>query len=659
MRLLKYKNTIKTTAKILLYLLTGVVSFLFTITLIVYNPLFQSFAVKMVSDYFSRQTGMEIKVGGFALSFTRGLVIRDLSIKDKKHADLFAARRIGVIPGNIHLRKHKLGFAKISIDQGVIQLVTYKNDSILNLQYLLDYFSSGDTTGKNTTPSRPWDITISRIELSDTRFHLEDENQPKTDTGMDYSNIDVIHINLLVTDFHPEGDTINANIKRLSAVERSGFTIRSMSGEFHVGHAFLKAHHLKLVTNNSDLDLSFDFLYNRWNDYTDFLNKVKIVANISPSDLAMQDIGAFAPVLYPMKDKFRISGELKGSVSNFHAKNFRVAFGSDTRFFGNISANGLPNVEETFVDMNIKSFITNKKDIDAFKLPGDAGSLSLPDFLKNASTCDLQGNFTGFYNDFATSAKLSTEIGTITTDLLLRKPKGHEPLSYTGQVDVSSLHLGDLFNARTALGSITLRADINGKGLRLKDADLSMNIHIDSAGINDYVYRNIDIMGAMKDEKFNGLLNSKDPNLLLDFKGLVNFRDSLPSFDFASAVHYANLYALHLLARNKILSISTEINVKFTGSNIDNILGSIHLDNMQYIEGMDTIHLNQLAFQAIKDNVSNKLYRLASDFADADFSGEFSFKDMIPSLKHSFRTILPRSGRMILSSVVILLRDSL
>jgi hypothetical protein len=610
----------------------AIVSFIATLGVIIQTPSVQTFMVRMASDHLSRQTKLQIRVGSFGLSFTKGLLIRDLMIVDRNHDDMISVHLLGLRPGRIQFRQHKINIEKIFIDKGVFQLLIHKNDSLLNLRFLLDYFASRDTIKKTDTSSLPWHITFSKVELTDSRFHYQDENAPKADTGMDFANIDVSHINLLITDFHPEGDTINANIKRLNAVERSGFAIRSMSGEFHVSPAFLKAHHLKLVTNNCDLDLSFDFLYKEWNDYSDFLTKVKIRANISPSDFDLEDIGAFAPVLYPMKDKFRISGDLKGSVSSFHATNFRIGFGSDTRFFGNISAIGLPNVEETFADINIKSFVTTVSDINSFRLPGDAGVLALPAFLLNAGTCNLKGTFTGFYNDFAANARLSTDIGAITTDLSLRKPKGHQPISYQGEVDIAGFNLGNLLDSRATLGKVSLRADISGEGLNLKQANLLMNVHVDSAGLNNYTYRNIDIRGSLKDEKFDGLLASKDPNLLLDFNGLIDFSDSLPSFDFTSTVHHANLYATHLLARDSILSLSTRISVKFTGTNIDNIDGDITLDHTRYIEGSDTINMEHLAFLSQEEKDNNKSYHLKSDFADADFTGEFRFRSMIPSL---------------------------
>jgi hypothetical protein len=254
-------------------------STLFTIYFVFRSSWVQTLSVKLAADYLSRELKTDIRIGGFDLSWTKGLVIEGVQVRDRKHQEIFAANKLSVLISKFSLRKKILDVNQVSIDKGVFQLITYKGDSALNLKFILDYFASSDTSGRMDTTARiPWRLSVSSVELVDTRFHFQDENIPLRDPGMNFSNIDVSHINLLLTDFVPDNDTLNARIKHLSAVERSGFMIKSMSGEFHVSPAFLKAENLLLVTNNSDIDLSFQFLYDSWNDYSDFLTNVKIVA---------------------------------------------------------------------------------------------------------------------------------------------------------------------------------------------------------------------------------------------------------------------------------------------------------------------------------------------------------------------------------------------
>jgi hypothetical protein len=629
----KYKITIKRVTKILIYILVVLISFITTCYLVFRDPWVQTLSARVASHYLSVQLHTEIRIGGFDLSIRRGLTIEDIIIKDRHRADIFTAHKLSIIPGKFSLSKKILSFRKIFIDKGVIQLLTHKGDSVLNLQFIIDYFSPKATVKPPDTTRRPkWHLYANTVQLSSTRFHFQNENKPLVTIGMDYSNIDVRNIDLLITGFHPDGDTINARIEHLSAIERSGFSIHTMSGDFQVSPAFLKAHNLKLVTNHSDLDLTFDFLYDRWNDYIDFLNKVRIRASINPSYLDLQDIGTFAPVMYVMKDRFKLEGKIKGTVSNFNARDFRFAYGTETKFVGNIHAYGLPNVEETFVDLNIKDFSTNQEDIHSLNLPTADTNLILPPFLKNAGTYNLKGNFTGFYNNFVANATLHTDIGDLKTDLTLRKQKGVKGLLYTGEADVNNLQLGKLFTSKELLGPITLRADLNGKGFTLSDASVTMNVWIDSVSLNRYTYRHITIQGGLEDKKFNGRMNVDDQNLRLDFNGLVDMGDSLPAFNFDLQVNHAQLFTINLLKRDSLEDLSAHVKVDFTGNSIDNIEGTIHIDSTRYREGVHKIRMDHLSLLTSRDSKNNKSYHLLSDFVDADVSGNFYFSDIIPSL---------------------------
>ncbi len=616
----------------MIYILVVLISFITTSYLVIRDPWVQTLSARIASHYLSGKLHTDIRIRGFDLSLSRGLTMEDLMIRDQHQAELFSAHKLSIIPGKFSLSKKILNFRKIVIDKGVIQLLTHKGDSVLNLQFIIDYFTPKATLKPPDTIGPKWHISANSVQLASTRFHLQDENKPLEMLGMDYSNIDVRDINLLINGLNPDGDTINARIVRLSAIERSGFSVHSMSGDFQVSPAFLKAHNLKLVTNHSDLDLSFDFLYKRWNDYTDFLNKVHILASINPSYLDLQDIGTFAPILYVMKDRFRIEGKIKGTVSNFSAKDFRCAYGTGTRFSGNIHANGLPNVEETFVDLNIKDFVTNQQDIQTLNLPTADTNLVFPAFLKNTGTYELKGNFTGFYNDFVANATLHTEIGDFKTDLTLRKQKGIKGLLYTGEADVISLQLGKLFKSEELMGPITLRAEMNGRGFTLKDAIVSMNVWIDSVSLNKYTYHHITLNGRLEDKKFNGSMNVDDKNLRLDVNGLVDMGDSLPAFNFDLMLNHAQLFTLNLFKRDSLEDLFAHAKVDFTGNSIDNIEGSIRIDSTRYREGKDSIHMTHLSLLTSRDEKNNKSYHLLSDFVDADISGNFYFSDMIPSL---------------------------
>ncbi len=593
----------------------------------------QSLVVRMAANYFSKELNAEIRISGFNISLRNGLVIEGISVLDDHREVLFSADALGVLPGSFSIKKHKINISQVYLRKGVVQLLTPRGDSVLNLQRIIDHFASPDTTRKiDTTTSVPWDITISSVKLKDTRFHLQDKNEPLAEAGMDYTNLDVSGINLEISDIVFDGDTINAKIKHLEAREKSGIVLHNLSGDFEVGPNFLKAHNLKILTDHSDLSLTFDFLYDHWGAYNDFLKEVAIHAKIETSDIDLQDIGYFAPELSVMKDRIRISGNIRGTVSNFKARDLKFAFGKSTAFFGNISALGLPDVEETFIDLNVKSMTTTKEDVESLLIPGDLRHLELPPVIANLGLVSLKGNFTGFYNDFVATVRVNTGIGSLTTDLALKKQKESKMIGYKGQMSAGGFDLGKLTGNKGVLGRVTLRADLNGAGFTLRDANLSMNIHIDSAMLNHYNYSNVSVKGSLAEKEFSGILNVKDPNLDLDFNGLIDLRDSIPDFDFTARIHHSQLFDLNLFKRDSTEDLSAMLRVNFKGTNPDNIDGSILIDSMIYTEGSKQITMDHLSLLTRQDTASGKSYHLQSDFVDADMTGSFSFRALIPSL---------------------------
>ena len=604
-----------------------------TLFLVFRSDAVQTLLVRMAADYFSKELKTEIRIRGFNVSFKNGLMIEDITVLDRHKEIVFSAHKLGVKPGFILFKVRKLNISKVFIEKGNVQLLTHRGDSVLNFQFIIDYFASKDTGKKtDTTPSVPWHISISSVNLTDTRFHLQDKNEPPALAGMDYSNIDASGINLEIKDVSFEGDSICAKIKYLAARERSGIVLHNLSGDFRVGPRFLKAHNLKILTDHSDLSLTFDFLYDHWGAYNDFLTDVAIHAKIEPSYLDLQDIGFFAPELLVMKDKIRFSGNIKGTVSNFKARDLKLAFGKNTTFQGNISALGLPDVEETFIDLNVKELNTNKTDIESLLIPGDLRHLELPGILANVGVINLKGNFTGFYNDFVATAHLNSNIGSLGTDLSLKKQKDSKVIVYKGQLNIGAFDIGKLTDNANNLGKVTLRAELNGKGFTINDADLTMNVHIDSVFLNRYNYKNLDVTGSLADKKFNGILNVDDPNLNLAFIGLIDLSDTIPDFDFAVQIHHAQLFTLNLLKRDSIENLVTRMKVNFKGTNLDNIDGSIKVENTIYSEGNKLITMDLLSLLTRQDTASGKSYHLQSDYVDADITGDFSFKALVPSL---------------------------
>jgi hypothetical protein len=638
---IKHKSTIKKAFKILTCAIVVLFSLVITIYAVIRDPRFQTLGMRMTAAYFSREWKTEVRVGEFGFSITNGVFLKDVVVKDQRDSILFATHELAVQPDLKQLWNGYIHVRKVLIDGGEFQLLTHKGDSTLNLQFIIDYFASADTTPKPPdTTGKPLSISGRLIVIRNFRFHLQDYNAVPVTDGMDYANLDIREISLHISNFSVAGDTISANITSLTAKERCGFDLQSFSGEASVCSHFVKVRNLKILTPRSDLDLDFAMLYDGYAGFLDFLNKVTLKGDIRPSTFNLADVGCFAPELKVMDDPMRIQGNMEGTVSRFHGKNLKFALGEGTMFSGDVMAAGLPDVYRTYVDLEIRNLTSNKRDIERFRLPTEPDSIALPEVLAVLGTFTVDGRFTGFWDDFTASFSAATEVGNVSGNLEFRKVQDAKTFAYNGQVSATSLNAGLLLGAEKLVGRTTFHGAINGQGLDLDKADVTFNIAVDSLRLNGYDYRRIAVNGSLAKKEFDGLLSFRDPNVWLDVNGVADLHDSLPSFDFNALIHHAQLFNLNLLKRDSAENISGEILARFTGNTIDNITGMFRLDEFSYTEGKHTANLSKLLLKTSKDMRGDKSLRLESDFLNADVTGVFSFSNLIGAFDLFIRNYL-------------------
>ncbi len=618
----------------------AIITVLLTLYLIFRSHTVQTLMVRLAADYMSKELNTTIRIAGFDISFRNGLVIEDIFVLDHQNDTLFKAKELAVRPGKFSLKNRALNVNKVFISHGQFQLLTHRGDSVLNLQHILDHFASTDTTPADTTPSKRWDLTVSAVELQNLHFRLHDYNTEIEPVGMDYAHLDIKNIYLDISDVSFDDFSVHATIKHLSAFERCGINLHHLAGSVQVGSRFMKASNLKIKTDSSDIKLDLDFLYDHWTAYNEFVDSVVIRAKLDTSLLNLSDIGFFAPELLTMTDKIRIGGYIRGTISNFKARDLYLSYGKTTIFEGNINMLGLPDIEETFADFNVRRLTTHREDIEAFRLPGNAPPIQLPDFLKEAGTINLKGKFTGFYNDFVSTAEVRSGLGKLATDIALYRQKGSNILGYKGKLKAVAFDLGTLLGSGELLGRTTFDAEMNGVGFSLGDASLKMALKVDSIFVNRYNYTKIMVEGELTDRQFDGKLNIDDPGLSLGFNGNIDLRDSIPSYDFDAKVNHADLFKLNLLTRDPLNAISTRLKVDIRGNSLDNLDGSLKIEETSYFEGNKVITMNKLSLLTRQDTITGKSYHLQSDFLDGDISGDFSFSMLVPSLADFIRGYL-------------------
>lgn len=600
----------------------------------------QNFVAHQLASFFSKELKTEISIGSIEITGFFNVSLENVTIKDLHKNLLLDSKKMTINVSDINTKNQFISLGNILMDNTTINLRKYKSEKEMNLQFLVNYFSSKDTVSTGNS----WGFSCFAFSIRNAHFVYQDLNKEFTDKGIDFNNLDFKSLNVDVSRIEMVGDSTYANIQNFSFCDRSGFIVKKLSADLMIGPKRILAKRLSMKTDNTDIAMHLKLDYNDYSDFENLFEKVKLYAILKPSHLALNDLAFFSPDLIGLTDIVNISGEIKGNIANLKGKNFRLLYGSNTHFSGNFTFTGLPNIEETYIKFTVKNFSTTKQDIEAFNIPGtkNKNHILVPDEIARLGNIRFNGSFNGFVNDFVAAGNFYTDLGNFSTDLSLRN-KNHI-ISYNGKVATSVFDLGTFMSDKELFGKVSMDADISGSGLDSRTANATLKGNISAIEFKKYNYKDIDISGTVARKKFKGQLNVRDENLDMDFAGTIDYSDSLPVFDFTSDIRKAAIANLHLVERDSIPTVSSSLKFKFTGDKIDNIQGNLECVNTRYQEGSKDYKIQKIDISNTSNYQGFKTLDFRSDFADIYVSGQFMFKDLNRSLKVFLNEYLPAFG---------------
>src|SRR5690606_19238674 len=98
-----------------------------------------------------------------------------------------------------------------------------------NLQFILNYFTPEK---KDTTVTQPWSFYADDIRLFDSHFKLNAGYPDTLGFGVDFNNLDVTDVNVLLEKVEILSDTLYAFIDHIDFKEKSGFDLDTLQGNF-------------------------------------------------------------------------------------------------------------------------------------------------------------------------------------------------------------------------------------------------------------------------------------------------------------------------------------------------------------------------------------------------------------------------------------------
>ncbi|MEO6550222.1 MAG: translocation/assembly module TamB domain-containing protein, partial [Ferruginibacter sp.] len=541
-----------------------------------------------------------------------------------------SVKKLDLYADDVNFTKKLINLNTLTLDEPVYSIEDYKGkrpEALIAKKIVNPNAKPGPYQWNNAG----WVLNINSIHVTNGVFNNQVETDRLPFAGrFDGQHLRFANITGVLNKVHFEKDTLSAELL-LGTKERSGFEVKKLQANLKFTPVKMEFNKLELITNKSRLG---DYYAMKYTDFGknmgNFIHEINLEANFVNSELNTDDLAFFAPEVKSWKRVFSIKGAAKGTIDNFSVKGMLIK-SAHSSVEGDISMNGLPDINHTFIDFNTKDLQTNYADISTI-IPS-LKNVTQPQ-LGKLGNIRYKGNFTGFINDFVAFGSINTRLGIITGDINMKLPAGKAPI-YLGKLSTVGFRLGEFIN-NDQLGAISFNGKVNGTGFTEKDINANFDGFIKSVEFAGYEYQRIAIVGDFGKKLFTGFVSIDDPNLQLDsLKGTIDLSSAIPHFAFDANLARADLKALKYTLDDFVLNGRFDLN--FTGNNIDNFLGAVKILDARLTHNAVPLSFDSLVLQSSVIN-NQKYLTLHTNELDAALNGNFK----ILELPNAFKIFLSR-----------------
>ena len=624
------------------YIFRTVIVF-FGITLLVFGaiqvPLIQTKLVALFAANLSHQIEHNVSIEKVNLTLLGNIRLSNIAIKDEADSSLLSVEQLEL---NFALNK-LISSDSIIIEEAKLFSPKFhirKREIGTNLSHLGKAISAlfpKDTTRTSTKSSK---TVIKAITLSKGTFSIF--NKPSSTINREQFEgtfFSLYNINGTIEKFYIHKDTIEAQISELSAKDHfSPLNVSTLSTFFRMTSKSLSFDKLIASVGESYINeedvLSLHF--KSFNGFNHFVRKVKMNAHLKNTVINTNDLGVFVPSLQKYHDIWRIDGNISGSVNRLKGKNLTVRFGENSTIKGEFITDGLPNILETFIELDVKKSHLLVKDLKQYINSSTYNDISKFNFIKFTS------KFVGFPSDFVAYGDFLTGLGALKTDVKFN-PSISGITQYEGKVNATDFKLGTFLN-RNDIGKTSFQGAIKGEGFKVETAHLETSGNFDYLELSNYKYRNITTKLELEGGFGSGDIKIKDPNIKGLVSGTIDVRKEINILKLSTDLNYANLKQLLFLKDSTYIKGKLHIDLKGVGliskQNINKFTGNIKIDEGSFYLKNHLLDLTNTEVIAEEQNSKARKVSINSNYINAVIEGDFQSSSLFNDMRILYKEYL-------------------
>jgi hypothetical protein len=599
------------------------------------------FITASIETELSQKIHSRVIIGDVNYVLFNDISIRRLYIEDQHKDTLLFVDR-----ADMHFKFWKFLEGKIIItsakfDQFYGNLIIDK-EGHSNLDFLLNAFKQPPTKEPSKLEYRIYSFKLTNSSFSYTNLKVF-RSLPKGIFNGNMMRFNRINTEISIPVFNK--DTLSARILSLNGIERTGLVLTNIETQLTGSKKGVNIPVFDVRLPDSRLHLeNIHLKYDSLADLNHFFEKVRLNAPISSSYIAFSDLKAFVPGFKNVRSAASIKGLITGRLSSLHFQQMQITYGKSFLLNADLDVNGLPDAREIFIYGQIKELHFEKAVVQDFISELWNRPFVLPNEVNQLGMIRYKGNITGFLNNLVVFGNLNTDLGSVSSDILLKFENQLRDLTYNGTIKTENFQLGKLLSNKL-LGLVSF--NLNTIGTKNENAKFQGTVKgaVSEIQFKKYSYRDIKLGGKYDGKGYNGTVDMKDENLDAHFDGKIDLTQKLPVYDFGLRIKNVNLNALKLIDTYPGALLSFNGKTSVVGNSLDNINGFIRFDSIQFKNQGKTLNVDKIQFVSRIEDQSTH-FSIISDFINGTFSGNFKYSTVGQTVDKIVEKYLPALGNL-------------
>ena len=596
----------------------------------------QNFIVDRLTKELSENYDTHFAVGDVQYRFFSTFRINEVLIEDQQGDTLLQAGSADAHFNFWKLFRQKIHISSLSLNNVHIHLQQLE-EGTMNFSFLLN-------PDREKKKNSFIELSVGSLKIKNSQLDYTNRKRPEELAGFNPNRIRLKNINAELSIAEFKKDSINLDLRYLSAEEQSGPRLENLSFRVRGSDAGINIHELNLALPATDLSVKKIVLKDKsMKDILEFKSSLTAHIPIRNATIALNDLRSIIPGFAGSTEKINLSALISGKLANLKIQNIDIGYGKSMKMNANIEINGLPNIEESFFYGQINNLQINHTELQDLVARVQHNPFVLPEAFRELGLIAYQGNITGFLSDLVAFGIVKTALGNISSDISLKFENHLRDLYYNGTLRTAQFNLGR-FISTPQLGEVKMK--MNTKGTKLLNRQLkgTMTATVDQLTFNNYNYTNALFKGEYDGTGFNGNIAIKDENIDADFTGILDFRNpQLPVFNFDLLVENTNLYALNLIKQYPDSRLSFHGTTNLTGNSLDNLNGFLRIEDIRFHYHNDSLRSDEIIFNS-RTGINYTNVDIQSEYLNGSFSGDFKYSTIGNTFKMVLANYLPSLG---------------